>query len=148
LKNIDKARIDRAKQRKKRKNNISRGLAPGGSVGAGSVESGVATPSINTESTEGAEGDAAAATADMQVEGGDEEVPEEKMREREREMVKDLIKAQEGAVDKGANQTGLYELCGESRTDLHQSFLVWRSVNTGCLTLNSIVRRAWWDFLS
>lgn len=50
----------------------------------------------------------------MQVEGGDEEVPEEKMREREREMVKDLIKAQEGAVDKGANQTGLYELCGES----------------------------------
>lgn len=113
MKNIDKARIDRAKQRKKRKNNISRGLAPGGS--AGSAESGVATPSINTESTEGAEGDAAAATTtDMQVEGGDEEVSEEKMREREREMVKDLIKAQEGAVDKGANQTGLYELCGES----------------------------------
>jgi hypothetical protein len=112
LKNIDKARIDRAKQRKKRKNNISRGLAPGGS--AGSAESGVATPSVNTEGTEGAEGDVAAATTDMQVEGGDEEVSEEKMREREREMVKDLIKAQEGAVDKGANQTGLYELCGES----------------------------------
>ena len=112
MKNIDKARIDRAKQRKKRKNNISRGLAPGGSVGP--VESGVATPSINTETTQGAEGDVAATTTDMQVEGGDEEVSEEKMREREREMVKDLIKAQEGAVDKGANQTGLYELCGKS----------------------------------
>jgi len=44
-----------------------------------------------------------------------DEVPEETMREKEKQEVKDLIKAQGGGVDKGANQTGMYELCGECR---------------------------------
>lgn len=50
-----------------------------------------------------------------------DEVPEETMRERERQEVKDLIKAQgvDGSVDKGANQTGMYELCGESSRCAH-----------------------------
>jgi len=53
----------------------------------------------------------------MEVEEQEKEVPEEEMREKERQQVKDLIKAQGGqgdAVEKGSNQTGLYELCGES----------------------------------
>jgi hypothetical protein len=103
LKNIDKARADRAKQRKKRKNNIVRASTPGSSS---ATPAGSSTPEPST-------GDADV----MEVDTEEKEVPEEEMREKERQQVKDLIKAQGGqgdAVEKGSNQTGLYELCGES----------------------------------
>lgn len=44
-----------------------------------------------------------------------DEVSEEVTRERERKQIKNLITAQ-GGEEKGANQSGLYELCGESQS--------------------------------
>jgi hypothetical protein len=102
LKNIDKARVDRAKLRKKQKNNISRAAPSAGSTSASieTLEAGPSTDAAPTEET----GEA------MQT----DPVSEEDERKKEREQVKELIRAQGGGVEKGSNQSGLYELCGES----------------------------------